>query len=243
MWKKSPSFPQLEIGNDGTVLSWHGSWERYVFKEFRKDKDGYNTVGIRKENGKGTTARVHRLVAEAFIPNPDNKPLVNHVNGIKDDNRVSNLRWSTVAENTQHAYDYLGVLSAMSIPVELRIDNEHFSDYQSVTRLSELMGINRNAFKNIENLSNGYFTIVERPQSSKNPQNKNMWREGFKINLRGNFYKFDGNYFDKIEDIVKLTNREGSTIYRWIKEGHPKGKEIKIISCEEYLRNTPYRNW
>jgi hypothetical protein len=68
------------------------------------DKDGYLKVNLKcKQIGKSSI--VHRLVAIAFIPNPENKPHVNHKDGIKNNNVLSNLEWNTLCENRQHAYD------------------------------------------------------------------------------------------------------------------------------------------
>lgn len=63
----------------------------------------YLYINLRK-NGIGGRQAIHRLVAQHFIPNPNNKKTVNHINGIKSDNRVINLEWATQKENIHHAY-------------------------------------------------------------------------------------------------------------------------------------------
>lgn len=68
---------------------------------------GYHRV-VLTVKGRRKQYRIHRLAAEAFIPNPENKPTVNHRNGDKIDNRVENLEWATVSENKHHSIDKLG---------------------------------------------------------------------------------------------------------------------------------------
>lgn len=67
-------------------------------------RGGYRHVWLKLDNGNWEWRDVHRLVATRFIPNPENKSLVNHRSGRKDQNEVSNLEWCTASENTRHAY-------------------------------------------------------------------------------------------------------------------------------------------
>lgn len=80
-----------------------GHGKKFVWTNGRKNNNGYSQVGIR-----GKLYLVHRLVAEAFIPNPEQKPTVDHINREPSDNRICNLRWATYKEQVDNR-KYVGV--------------------------------------------------------------------------------------------------------------------------------------
>lgn len=102
-------FPNYFITDNGSIYS--RKTGRFIKIKPAKDKKGYLRVSFWEHN-KRITKKVHRLVAEAFIPNPENKPQVNHINGVKTDNNFKNLEWNTASENMQHSHRVLGIKSS-----------------------------------------------------------------------------------------------------------------------------------
>lgn len=99
-WKTIENYPDYMVSSIGRVKSFKNGKEKLL--KTSADKDGYLSVTLCKK-GKVKRFRVHRLVAQAFIPNLNNLPIINHKNQIVNDNRVENLEWCTVEYNNNYA--------------------------------------------------------------------------------------------------------------------------------------------
>lgn len=99
-WRKVDGFPNYSVSNDGLVRNDKSN----KLKELQINTTGYYKTDL-YSGGNRSTQRIHRLVANAFIDNPDNKPDVNHIDGNKLNDNVENLEWVTKSENMIHAYN------------------------------------------------------------------------------------------------------------------------------------------
>ena len=134
IWLPIKSYEGLyDVSTNGDIRSHHGKKTRVI--KSHPDKDGYLHIELNKQ-GERKDLRVHRIVAETFVPNPNNKKYVNHLNFIKDDNFYLNLEWCTSRENSHHYHktnekktsQYIGVRlhSGNRWQARITIDNKNY---------------------------------------------------------------------------------------------------------------------
>lgn len=111
--KQSPFLLWYHIREDGVIINTNTGKELKVFIDPR----GYKQVTI-----KGKTYKIHRLLAVAFIPNPENYPIINHKDGNKLNNDLDNLEWCTYSYNTRHGFS-IGLYD--KVILSNKLDNKH----------------------------------------------------------------------------------------------------------------------
>lgn len=138
-------FDSYYINIYGDIISFKCNIKPIKLK-YKIDKDGYYSVCL-FQDGIRYFKRINRLVAETFIPNPDNKTEVNHKDGDKHNNFVNNLEWSTTSENIKHAFanglNHTGIKNVKSSPVIAYKNNgEIHNIYENILRCAEDIGVN-----------------------------------------------------------------------------------------------------
>lgn len=154
--KAIKGFENYLVSDTGRVYS----LKRGRYLKAIKNRDGYLRVGLCK-NGKIKFSLIHRLVAEAFIVNPENKPTVDHINRIKTDNRVENLRWASYSEqnkNQSHINQVSKTKEKYGVPIIEVINDEVSVAYLS---LGEVPNIDISSLRYRINKGETDFTIKQ----------------------------------------------------------------------------------
>lgn len=132
IWLKHPDFPNHLVSNKGRIKS----VERNKLISTRVH-EGYYDCRINDRDGKKRSPRLHRLVAELFVPNPHGCEVVNHIDGNKLNNSADNLEWTTYSSNTKHAYEH-GLTGVRTDTLEIGNVRDICEKLQSGMSISEI---------------------------------------------------------------------------------------------------------
>ena len=143
VWKDIKGYKNLyQVSNLGNIktLDYNHTKREKLLKPILQ-KDGYLGVNLMK-NGKRKRHRIHRLVAETFLSNKNNFPIINHKNGIKTDNKANNLEWCTSKYNTKHAINN-GLIKIKKV-IYQDLQKGTTLTFKNVKEASDYLGININ---------------------------------------------------------------------------------------------------
>ena len=224
IWKDVEGYENLyQVSTDGLVRSSHkGLWE---ILSAGKTKHGYYNVLLHKD-GKRKNERVHRLVAKAFISNPNNYPYINHKDENPSNNHVENLEWCTAEYNSNYGTckERIGLSNGVPI-LKYDLDGNFVCEYQTMTEAERVEGIDhanicmccKGKISNCNNFiwiyKGNEHTIQERVKRVKN-----LLIHPRKVEM----YDMNGNYIRTYDSVLQASKTSGDSymiINRQLKTG------------------------
>lgn len=184
-WRSVIGYESLyEVSSNGSVRSvlrkvWNPGRNCYRTQYPRvlslvSDEKGYSRVTLSKD-GKVRQLLVHRLVAEAFIPNPNNLPQINHINEITSDNRVENLEWCTNEYNCNYGNHNVNISKTMSVPIlQYTLDGQLIKEWTSSREAEKATGISN--VNILRCCHGGFFNTQRRKWVNVNKANGFIWK-------------------------------------------------------------------
>lgn len=201
-------FPNYKISPKGEIYS---KYTKALMKPYNVEK-GYRQIDIKKFKEPAQVFGVHILVAKHFLPNPDNLPIVNHIDGNKDNNNVENLEWTTQSQNIQHAVDIGRKPPTNEAPVlQYDLEGNFIAEYKSISEASRQTKLVRRCIgktcKGLNKTCGGFLWKYKFPDKvmTSNPKPSltgNQLRKVAQMDKDGNIIKIWDNVIEASEKLI-----------------------------------------
>lgn len=237
IWKTIKGMPEYKVSNFGRVKSYLTDKDNGKVLNNREDKDGYFMVWTKYKGG----AKVHRLVAETFIENPKNYPIVNHKDGNKQNNNVDNLEWCTISQNTKHSYDIGTSFSKISKGIEVYHNGVLLSVFNSTRELGRYLGLDRNTVARALENEIYLFDELLLKKVSGNQKEHPLYKKEF-IHSKLKRYQtqpceYNGIYFESIKDLSNYLNISRESCSNYLNKNKKyQGFYLNKITRFEFIR-------
>lgn len=231
-------FPKYEVSNTGEVRGPRG----IISQHHRKDR--YTSVKLYRSGKDGRYERknrlVHRLVAIAFISNPDNRSIVNHKDGNRANNNVANLEWCTHRQNTVHAHTNDMINKWERKVAQYTVDGKFIAEYSSLSKASRKTGvplynISKVCRKNHRTAGGYRWKYSDNKEQEPTPdiKNKEIWRQIEEFDSY--MISKEGQVFSLRRNKIMSLHKAGYTRAKLFKDGKAYTKKVHILVAKAFL--------